>query len=234
MLCPTQYEAQALIQVRSVKPQFLFENQQQPTEFVYNAYISTQIALLRSPTVIDKALASPEVARLEVVSKQRDKRAWLTRKLHVKRIRDSELVKIGIKTNSAEASEYIVNAVVDAYFTFKMELARDDDANLIRQLTVEKGRYAAQVQQLQENIRALLKTVEASAENAEVGAAQIEFHRTHLERLNKVLDAIEDRLIAIQSDQRAPRQVVPLTRAVSKRAVSRVSQPDEACCVRPE
>jgi len=48
VMCPPRYEAQALIQVRAVKPQFLFETRQL-TEHEYNAFVGTQIALLRSP-----------------------------------------------------------------------------------------------------------------------------------------------------------------------------------------
>jgi hypothetical protein len=47
-------------------------------------------------------------------------------------------------TDSEEASKYIVNAVVDAYFAFIREVARQTDHNMISNLQVERRRQLQQ------------------------------------------------------------------------------------------
>jgi capsular exopolysaccharide synthesis family protein len=156
MVFPLQHVARAAIQVREVKPQFLFNEQGRSTG-VYDNYVNTQIALIRSQTVINMALEDAAVARLPIVSKQRDQKGWLAGKLRVRPEGKSEVLTISISTDSAEASETIVNTVVDAYFDFTKTLSQGEDQDKIRQLTVEKGRHTQAVQQYQETIRTLSK-----------------------------------------------------------------------------
>ena len=145
------YEAKATIWVRSVKPSLLSEDRQL-SEGEYSRFLTTQIELLKHPVVIDKALESPDVAPLPIVREQQDKRTWLTGKLVVHN-GNSELVFVSIATNSAEASEKLVNAVVDAYFNFIEEVARNANNNLINNLRIEERRQRQLAQQLQERIR---------------------------------------------------------------------------------
>ena len=65
-------EATASIQIHSERPRFLAENHQQIN---YDAFVNTHIALLRSTMVLDRVLEMPDVARLPIVIKQRDRRA---------------------------------------------------------------------------------------------------------------------------------------------------------------
>ena len=124
LVCQPQYAATANIQIRPERPQFLFfANSPPPRGGDYEKFVNTHIVLMRSPNVIDRALENPDVTRLPIVIRQRDKREWLTQNLRINRVQRSETVRISIKTNSAEASEKIVNAVVDAYFNFIGEVA---------------------------------------------------------------------------------------------------------------
>jgi len=168
LVFPLQHVARAAIQVREEKPQFLFNERVRQTG-VYDNYVNTQIALLRSPTVISMALENSDVARLPIVLKQSDQRGWLLWKLRVRPEGKSEVVTVSISTDSAEASEVIVNAVVDAYFVFTGALSRDEDADKVRQLTVERGRHTQAVQRLQEEIRTLTKQTAEQGAVADTG-----------------------------------------------------------------
>jgi capsular polysaccharide biosynthesis protein len=116
---PIRYEARATIQIRSFKQPFIHDFSL-PAQ--YDEFVKTQIALMRSPAVIDKALENPAVAKLPIILKQQDKRAWLQKKLRIKTEGKSEIQTVRITTNNEDASEKIVNAVVDAYFAFIEEV----------------------------------------------------------------------------------------------------------------
>jgi len=222
LVWPLQYKATASIQVRSVKPSFISEGRPR-ARHEYEMFVNTQFALMRTPIVLDKVLESPEVARLPVVIKQKDKRAWLAQKLRVKRIESSEIVQISVKTNDENASEQIVNAVVDAYFTVIEDADRQIDAFMLSNLQGEKRKLSLVAQQLQDSIRqktrqaAAQGTVAENEENAERAGNVLDttFDQAQLERINKTRDRIDDQMFAIKAEQRAPGQIVPLTRAIA-------------------
>ena len=147
---PIKYEATAHIQIRAFRQQFLAEERQQ---IRYEDFVNTQLQFLRSPNVIDRALEQPDVARLPIVLQQRDKRGWLTRTLSVSAVRQSEIVRVSIGTDSHDASEKIVNAVVNAYFGFIDETTRKESTSLVSGLRTEERRQRQTSQGLQERIR---------------------------------------------------------------------------------
>jgi len=163
---PTRYEAMTMIQIRSVVPSLL-GNDRPLNELEYNRLVNTQIVLLKSLSVLDRALEQPEVAQLPIVLEQKDKRAWLAKQLQVERASDTEIIYIRITTNSAEASEKINNAVIEAYFSFIDEIARRSTSVLIDNLRVEERRHRQVVQALQDSIRR--KTREAAMHGIAVG-----------------------------------------------------------------
>ena len=171
---PTQYEAAAQIQVRAFRP-FLIEEQRQQGN--YEDFVNTQIALLRSPLVLERALEVPDVAKLPIILSQRDKKGWLTKKLSVSPVRRSEIVNISIATDSVDASEKIVNAVVSTYFNFTSEHARETTSDLVGGLRVEERRQNVAAQTLQDSIRrktreAVLAGVAAGDGGMSVGMVQ--------------------------------------------------------------
>ena len=188
-------EATATIQIRSVRPSFLAENHEQIN---YDEFVNTQIALLRSPIVLDRVLQTPEVAKLPMVIKQKDRRAWLQKKLRIKRDGNSEIVTVSIVTRSQDnASEKIVNAVMDCYLEFIDESQRHFDVTLRTQLQGERQRLYVQAQQLQNTIR--LVTQQAAGQ----GAAE----------------AIETRVSEILSQEIALTEVALLTLQAERAAV---------------
>jgi len=147
---PVQHEAVAQIQIRAVRLHILEQDRQQGR---YEDFVNTQLALLRSPAVIDRALEDSNVARLPIVLKQRDKRNWLTNKLRVNPVRRSEIVRISISADTEDAPAKIVNAVVDSYFHFIDENTRKTNRELQTGLRQEERSQSNLAQNLQESIR---------------------------------------------------------------------------------
>ena len=173
---PMRYEATTMIQVRSVVPSFI-GNDRQLNELEYNRFVNTQIALLKHPSVLDRALEVPGVAPLPLVREQKDKRAWLTKELQVTHAQNSEILYVRITTNSADASEKINNAVVMAYLAFIDEIARRSNNELMNNLRVEERRQRQLANGLQESIRrktreAVMQGIQAGDGGMSVGIAQ--------------------------------------------------------------
>ena len=162
---PIQYEAAAHIQISAMRIHLIDENRPQTR---YEDFVNTQLALFRSPSVIDRALENNTVARLPIVLKQRDQRGWLTKKLQIAPVRRSEIVRISIATDSEDASIMIVNAVVDAYFNYNEDVTRQMNNNLLTGLRTEERKYRTLAQTFQETIR--VKTERAAEAGAAAGA----------------------------------------------------------------
>ena len=205
---PPQYPATAHLQMRATAPTFLFET---PPLGKYDLFVNTQIALLRSPVVLGKALQEPDIMKLPIL-RRRDPRAYLASKLRIKREGHSEIVSVSIKTDSDAASLAIVDAVIDAYLKYVDDSERNAGNRLLMELNAEKRRQYTSAQVLQDNIRSLTKKDAAGSEEVQLDIA---FNQTQLERLNKTIDKIEDRILAVQSESRAPGQIVHLSKATS-------------------
>ena len=195
-----QYEATAMIQVRSAIPSFLGDARQL-NEREYIRFVNTQLALLKSPPVLDRALENADVARLPMVVAQQDRRAWLARELRVEHVDDTEIVRVSIVTNSAEASERINNAVVDAYLTFIDEVARQTNNNLISNLRVEERRQRQIAQTLQESIRRATRA--AATQGAAAGVDGMSIGLAQGESLERDIALADARLTTMRAQRRA-------------------------------
>ena len=283
-----KHKAEARVQIRSVHQSLLFGEYQQDVfcSDRYEKFVNTQFALMRSPQVIGRALEQPEVARLPIIQSLRtdDRRDWIVGRLRLNLEGQSEIANISITTNSADASEAIVNAVVHAYLEFIREYDRAFDANRLLELRTERRRHEAVARSLREQITALtreltrmripagseaidefllreLRAAESQLvvlqarrtalaelteqpdidreiqtqqrlvqelerkfeEQLEADAARSEeevriaFLQNELRRTETVLDRIDDRIVAIQAEARAPSRINLISHAVSSR-----------------
>ena len=195
---PLQYESRASIQMRSTKLQFLSANTVQGG---YDNFVNTQFAYMRSPAVIDRALEDPEVAKLSIVLKQKDRRGWLTKNLRIKSDGKSEIVIVSIETDAEDASEKIVNAVVNAYLQFIEELERGTNQTMLSQLQIEKRRQQMLAQGLQESIRT--NTKKAAGQGGVAGNEGMIAGLGQGESLLRDLSVHRSQLVALQARKRA-------------------------------
>jgi len=212
---PVQFEAQASLQIRSMKQRFLGDERQQNR---YDEFVNTQLALMRSPIVLDKALDIAEVAKLPTILKQKDKRAWLQKKLRIRPDGRSEIVNVSIATDDESASEKIVNAIVDTYFTVIDDTARQTDNSMLNNLQGEKRQMGLQAQQLQNSIRQ--KTQQAAAQGAVAGSEGMSIGLGQGESLKRDVALEEARLTSMKATRVAtlerinnPAQIPPVVLA---------------------
>ena len=225
-----KYKATALIQMSSVAPVLLFaeDHSRWQRSFctagcsctaLYDRFVNTQMAIMRSPAVINRALASTEVARTPIVQRQRDQREWIVRNLQMRRDGNSEVLIVSFTANTPGVSEVIVNAVVHAYFEHIATATRGIDSNIVMSLVAERRRHQSVADQLRQSI---VETREHEAREQEDMAAvqladRLAFLQNELRRSERIMDMIDDRVIAIQAEQRAPSRIQLLSHAVSTR-----------------
>ncbi|MCL2710857.1 MAG: AAA family ATPase [Planctomycetaceae bacterium] len=175
-LLPVQHEAASHLRIQAFRETFIVADDRRQGR--YEDFVNTQIALLKNPNVIDRALENPDVARLPIILAQgTDRRGWLTRNLSVSNIRNSEIVKVSIATDRPDTSEKIVDAVVVAYLSFIDEIARSTNNAMMNNLRIEYNRQRLLANNLQEGIRrktreAVMAGVQAGDGGMSVGIAQ--------------------------------------------------------------
>lgn len=148
---PVRYEAIAYMQILSQKPYFIFDEKQQKQ---YDAYVTTQFAIIRSPLILEKALENPDVANIPFVIQQKNKVDWLARALKLRQTQSkSEMVTLGIEMEVPEDAEKIANSVVTAFFDYYTSQAQDWNLKLLTQLNLELNRQRATARLLQTEIR---------------------------------------------------------------------------------
>ena len=200
---PLQYEATAQIRIRSERQQFLGTEVQVNR---YNEFVNTQLALMRSPVVLDRVFEMPDIAQLPVVLKQQDRRAWLRKQLSTKLDGRSEIVAITIGTDAPDASEKIVNAVVDTFFVVIEEAARQNESKVVANLTAERTRLSNSTRQLQEEIRR--NTERAAAQGGAAGASGLAVGLAQGESLARDVALESAKLVAMQATRDASRERV--------------------------
>lgn len=164
LLFPIRYEAKAWIRILTNRPYFI---RSEGEHRAYESLVQTQFATIRSPLVLEKALESPDVARLKTVVEQKNKPLWLMNNLRLNQQGRSELITISIETPFREEPDKIVNAVLTAYFeNYEMENSSWND-QMIRQLNMELTRQQAVVRRLQEDIQ--MSSRSAAGEGAGAG-----------------------------------------------------------------
>src|SRR5262249_4594370 len=86
------------------------------TEQEYRDFKRTQIELMRSKSMLVRALRDPAIYNLPFVRGQDDPVEWLQENLKFDYPNDAELLRIRLWTSSPEEGIKVVDAVIDLYF----------------------------------------------------------------------------------------------------------------------
>ncbi len=127
-----------------------------------SAYLTTQVALIKSRLVLNAALQDRGVSQLTSIKNQADPVAWLRENLVVINIRDTEILQVSLAPGSiASGSDQarILNAVVRAYIN---EVANVDVMRRTErhdQLKKIMQKYGENLKQRREKLRKLSSSV---------------------------------------------------------------------------
>ncbi len=109
---PRGFEAVAWLRVRDKSGMFAGGGRDNAE---YEAYRKTQVALIKSPFVLQSALRQPRIANLATLADEEDPVGYLMRNIQVSAPMESEVVQVRLRGEDAREVMMIVNAVTTAF-----------------------------------------------------------------------------------------------------------------------
>ncbi|MDR3181491.1 MAG: hypothetical protein LBT89_00990, partial [Planctomycetaceae bacterium] len=112
-----QHGTAALIRIHSDPPKFIFDDEAKRLDAEgYRLKVNTQIAIMRSPAVIETTLEDAKVADLPIIKKQKDAQQFLLQHLQIEPVRHSEIIAVSMPRILDSEAAVIINALVSVYF----------------------------------------------------------------------------------------------------------------------
>src|SRR5690606_10521068 len=112
---PESSNAIARFQVKS-EQDVLFKRMDETTARSYDIFKATQMAVVKSPTVLNYAKDDPALRGIKAIQEADNPLTWLEQNINVAFEGESEYMRISLKLkDSAENLKAIVNAVCEAY-----------------------------------------------------------------------------------------------------------------------
>ncbi|MBI2826664.1 MAG: polysaccharide biosynthesis tyrosine autokinase [Planctomycetia bacterium] len=148
------FSAEAWLRIEDRRPFVAFPTQMQDES---KRFVQTQVELIRSPVVVGDCLSRAEIAQLPELKDASDPIEWLSSRLTVKEVGQSELFRIQFRGPNPVNAATIANAVVDAYLKLHSDEAAAETQRIIDVLDSDKAKRALHITRLQENLRKLTK-----------------------------------------------------------------------------
>jgi capsular exopolysaccharide synthesis family protein len=148
------YEAVYWLRIDSRQQHIAFEFKLEDRES-NRVYVQTQIELLRSPMILGPVIAKPEIARLPEFAQRTDPLQWLSKRVAVKQVGESELYRVTYSSDSPSAASAVVNAIVNEYFAYYKRQDDTQNDEVVGKLVQEQGRRTQELRLLRENVREL-------------------------------------------------------------------------------
>jgi polysaccharide biosynthesis transport protein len=146
------YRATAWLRIENQAPYVAFETRGRSDEFV-----RTQLQLIRSPMVLERAVGKPEIAAFPEIKESPDPIGWLSSRVSVNSVGNSELYHVAFTGPDPGHAAQIANCVAEAYFQVYTQDDAERSQRVIELLEQEKRRRAEEVRMKQESLRELTK-----------------------------------------------------------------------------
>ena len=146
------YEGLALLLIKSDPEYIAFPQQSNSYSFAW-----TQLETLRSPIVLSRVAAQPEIASQPEAKEIGEVDQWLAKKLDVRFVGQSDLCQVTFRSERPEVAAMVVNAVVDEYLALHQDREGEQADRIISLLADQQRERQSEVEGLRERVRALLK-----------------------------------------------------------------------------
>ncbi len=143
------YAASSWLRIENQQPYVIYNTNES------RGFVNTQVQLMRSPLVLERVVAEPDIARFEDITSRDEPVDWLASNLSVGSRGGSELFVVSFRSSNPQQAAAITNAIVEAYFKIQSQEDAVRTQRVIELLEDEKARRAEIVTRLRENIRAL-------------------------------------------------------------------------------
>ena len=183
------YRATAWIKIEDTQPYIAYQSKEESLRFV-----QTQVELIRGPLVLGPVVGQPEVAQLPELREENDPIQWLTEKINVSSVGESELYRVTYEGPDPKGSALLVNAVVDGYFNLREQDEAARTQRVIELLDQEQDRRGREVNDLRHRVRELSREIYG---NDPIAASS----STVTVVANHPLEALRQRLITAEVDR---------------------------------
>ena len=141
-----EYRAKGEVRVRPIIPHLVFQTEDSGMIPLYRSFLNTQVAIVRSPTVLQRVLDQQEVQDTQWFKKRQRSLGQRLRGKPIaplERLRDalfvgprpdSEIIEVAFADSIANDATIIVNAVLEQYVRYVGEMADATEGKLYRQL----------------------------------------------------------------------------------------------------
>ena len=149
VLVAPEYKARAEIRVSPIRPKFVFPTEENGMIPLYESYKNTQVAVILSPTVLQRALEEEEVQTTKWLrDPPKSLSQWLGGQaetsmerlraaITVSPRRQSEIIDISFSAQDGKEAADVVNAIVDHYMVDVAEKTDETHDILYRKLTAQ-------------------------------------------------------------------------------------------------
>lgn len=177
----------------------------------YQLLKRTTIELIRAKPLLIRALRDPAIANAPLVKEQIDPVEWLQDNLTFDYPRDSEILRIRLRTHHAEDGATVLNTIVNAFFKEVVEreiIDRAKEEQLVRKLYEEKRE---RVVRLTSEVLAMRKEIgnDQAQDSPEIALRQAE-----IKQLQTVAEALDARSQQLQIQKHERPQIRKLDEAV--------------------
>ncbi len=184
------YRATAWVKIENESPFVAFPGPKTDPKL----FVRTQLELLRSPMVVERAVADKEVAQLPEIAEHESPSEWLSQRIAVEPVGQSELFHVTFDGPHPQSAALIVNKLLDSYFDVHSNDTINRSKRVIELLEQEKSRRAKNLDSLRNHARELAK--QATGKETVFMSTPQEVVRVH-----NPLAALEDRLTTTEVER---------------------------------
>lgn len=168
-----KFRSTSTLKIVDQQPFIAFQTSGQSTGFA-----QTQVELLRNRHIINTAVDSAnlqEIPELRKVREKEDPIQWITQRLKVARIGQSELYEVSFIARYAESAQRVVAAVVKAYTDYQASQSDQQRQFVLQRLNEEQAIRLGAIERQRENVRKVTRQVggEAAALRDQPAAAVV-------------------------------------------------------------
>ena len=149
-----EFEATSLVVIKE-RPDYIAFPQQNGS----NTYAETQLETLRSPIVLSRVAAKPDVVRRQEKSGigEISVEQWLAKGVKARFIGRSELCQITFRAHDPTTAALVVNSVVDEYLSLHQDSESEQAERIIELLNAQQRERQSEVENMRERVRTLTK-----------------------------------------------------------------------------
>ena len=141
----------------------------------YARFCQTQIALVKSPYVLNAVLRKPGITQLGVIQGTASPVDWLSQHLQVRQLQNSEIFEVSMRGEAEKEMIQLVGAVVASYLD---EIAHAERADMTGKLDTLRSKERDYIRMISEKS----KTVNELAKELGVASGKSEITRQYLQQ----------------------------------------------------